>query len=85
MSQLENKWGSAILVESSTKPMKVRDLISKLQKVDPDMKVVAFAEGKLFPATVTQVWKQEGEEDVFEIGCGWTELPEDYFKIKTPK
>jgi len=76
-SELEKGWGKI----ARPKTLTVRQLTSVLQKADPNMEVTVFANGERYPVLVTQIWLEEGQRTVFEIGCGWAELDEDHFKI----
>jgi len=60
------------------KSMTVRQLMSKLQKAPPDMKVVVFADGEVYPAIQTQIFQEDTDsEREFEISCGW--IPRKHF------
>lgn len=76
-SELEKAWGKT----AAPKTLTVRQLMSALQKADPNMEVTVFANGDRYPLLITQIWREEGQRTVFEIGCGWAELDEFHFKI----
>lgn len=49
--------------------MRVIDVITELQKYDPEKELIVFAEGNLYPTF--QVQDFEGE---IELGCGWDRI-----------
>lgn len=50
--------------------MKVGELIRQLSEFHPDLDVEILAEGKAYPALITQTI----DEQTMEIGCGWIEI-----------
>jgi len=53
--------------------MKVKDLIKRLEEVDPELDCIIFAKGEIFHVLDTQVWVDDSEP-VLEIGGGWVEI-----------
>ena len=50
--------------------MKTKELIQYLSKLNPELEIFVFAEGKLYYPENTQEFK-EGRKEFNEIGCGW--------------
>lgn len=55
--------------------MKVKELMTILEHTDPEMEVIMFANGSLFPTLGTQEWT-ENCYTVLEIGGGWAPIYE---------
>jgi hypothetical protein len=53
--------------------MKTKELIKYLSKLDPELEIFVFVEGKLYYPENAQEFK-EGHKEFNEIGCGWLSL-----------
>tara|TARA_B100000929_G_C15252992_1_gene333916 strand:+ start:65 stop:232 length:168 start_codon:yes stop_codon:yes gene_type:complete len=54
--------------------MKVRELVEQLMHMDPDLEVVIFGGGDIYPTLLVQ-YIEEDEE--VEIGGGWSKIEKE--------